>query len=91
MSGGSLCFPDELLNSAVHDAASGKPRITPSAYMIIRDATRIQQALETLYSGIGGEYHYGDDAWNYVKDRTNIDLFQILSTIARENTAKNGN
>jgi hypothetical protein len=39
MSGGSLCFPDELLNSAVHDAASGKPRITPSAYMIIRDAT----------------------------------------------------
>src|SRR5690554_2345180 len=39
MSGGSLCFPDELLNSAVHDAASGKPRITRSAYMIIRDAT----------------------------------------------------
>ncbi len=53
-------------------------------------AIRIQQALETLYSGIGGEYHYGDDAWNYVKDRTNIDLFTILDTIAKENTAKNG-
>jgi hypothetical protein len=39
MSGGFLCFPDELLNSAVHDAAGGKPRITPFAYMIIRDAT----------------------------------------------------
>lgn len=54
-------------------------------------AQRIQQALETLYNGIGGEYHYGDDAWNYVKDRTSIDLFQILNTIARENTEQNGN
>jgi hypothetical protein len=42
MSGGFLCFPDELLNSAVHDAAGGKPRITPFAYMIIRDATATQ-------------------------------------------------
>lgn len=53
-------------------------------------AKRIQQALETLYTGIGGAYHYGDDAWDYVKGRTNIDLFQILTTIARENTARNG-
>jgi nucleoside-diphosphate-sugar epimerase len=44
MSGGFLCFPDELLNSAVHDAAGGKPRITPFAYMIIRDATVIHAA-----------------------------------------------
>jgi hypothetical protein len=54
-------------------------------------AQRIQQILETLYNGIEGEYHYGNDAWNYVKERTNIDLFQILNTIAKENMAKNGN
>jgi hypothetical protein len=30
---------DELLNGVVHDVASDEPRITPLAYMIIRDAT----------------------------------------------------
>lgn len=55
-----------------------------------QQAIRIQSTLETLYQGIGGEYHYGDDAWNYVKQRTNIDLLAILQTIAKENV-KNGN
>ncbi|MBV0932850.1 hypothetical protein KTN04_05805, partial [Marinobacterium sp. A346] len=41
--------PDELLNSAVHDAASGKPRIAPFAYMIIRDATgKHKQLFDTI-------------------------------------------
>jgi hypothetical protein len=35
----SLCLLDELLNGVVHDVASDEPRITPLAYMIIRDAT----------------------------------------------------
>ncbi len=48
-------------------------------------AIRIQNALETLYTGIGGEYYYGDNAWNYVKDRTKVDLKQILEDIAKEN------
>jgi len=29
-------------------------------------AIRIQQALETLYKGAGGHYHYADAAWTYV-------------------------
>jgi len=51
-------------------------------------AKRIQQTVETLYHGIGGEYYYGDHALSYLRDRTKIDLFQILNTIAKENTEK---
>ena len=28
-------------------------------------AVRIQETLETLYRGVGGEYHRGEDAWAY--------------------------
>ncbi len=49
-----------------------------------QQAMRIQQTLETLYQGIGGHYHYGDDAWAYVFDRTGIDLKSILEQIANE-------
>jgi len=49
-------------------------------------AKRIQQALETLYQGIGGEYHYGDGAWRYVEERTGINLLEILQNIAEENS-----
>ena len=51
-------------------------------------AKRIQQTLETLYQGIGGEYYYGDNAWQYVKSRTNINLKKALERIAEENTSK---
>jgi len=50
-------------------------------------AKRIQQTLETLYDGVGGEYHFGDAAWNYVKSRTGVDLYGILKKIAAENIA----
>lgn len=49
-------------------------------------AVQIQNTLETLYKGIGGEYYYGDSAWKYVKTRTTIDLKQILEDIAKENS-----
>jgi len=49
-------------------------------------AMKIQNTLETLYKGIGGEYYYGDSAWEYVKDRTTIDLKEILEKIAKENS-----
>ena len=49
-------------------------------------AIRIQSTLETLYQGIGGEYYCGDTAWEYVKDRTQIDLKMILEKIALENS-----
>lgn len=52
-----------------------------------KQAIRIQQTLETLYTGIGGEYHYGDDAWQYVRQRTGIDLKAILEKLAKENTS----
>ncbi|SHO80311.1 Restriction endonuclease R.XbaI [hydrothermal vent metagenome] len=51
-----------------------------------RQAMKIQNTLETLYKGIGGEYYYGDSAWEYVKTRTTIDLKQILEDIAKENS-----
>ncbi len=53
-----------------------------------RQAIRIQQTLETLYGGIGGEYHYGDGAWDYVAARTGIQLKSILEKIAQENSAE---
>ena len=45
-------------------------------------ARRIQETLETLYNGIGGKYFYGDSAWQYIKDYTDIDLLEILEKIA---------
>jgi len=47
-------------------------------------AIRIQETLETLYEGIGGEYHHGDNAWTFVKDKTGICLKKILEQIANE-------
>lgn len=52
-------------------------------------AIRIQDALETLYAGIGGEYHRGNDAWSYVLRRTGIDLKEILEQIAVTREANN--
>ncbi|SKB15893.1 Restriction endonuclease R XbaI (fragment) [Planktothrix sp. PCC 11201] len=52
-----------------------------------QQAIRIQQTLETLYKGIGGEYYYGESAWNYVTKRTGVDLKAILQRIADQNTA----
>lgn len=50
-------------------------------------AKKIQETLETLYQGIGGEYYCGDAAWNYIREYTGIDLLEILEHIAR---ARNG-
>ena len=54
-------------------------------------AIRIQQTLETLYGGIGGDYHYGDDAWKYIEQYTSIELKAILNKIAREKTCDEEN
>ena len=48
-------------------------------------AMRIQQALETLYKGVGGKYFFGDAAWNYVQAQTGVDLLGILQKLAKEN------
>lgn len=44
-------------------------------------AVKIQETLETLYKGIGGKYYYGDSAWQYIKDYTDIDLLEILEKL----------
>jgi hypothetical protein len=51
-----------------------------------QQAKRVQEALETLYQGIGGKYYYADSAWKYVKRRTQTDLKAILKKIAKEQT-----
>ena len=50
-------------------------------------AIRIQETLETLYEGVGGEYYFRDEAWNYVSERTGIDLKRVLEQIAQERGA----
>ena len=51
-------------------------------------AIRIQQTLETLYSGVGGEYYFGEGAWEYIKNKTGVDLKSILEKLADENKGK---
>jgi hypothetical protein len=50
-------------------------------------AIRIQQTLATLYQGVNGHYYFGDAAWNYVKQRTSVDLHGILTRLAKEKCA----
>jgi hypothetical protein len=54
-----------------------------------QQAIRIQETLETLYGGTGGQYYYGESAWEYVKVKTGIDLKNILEEIAKENVGRN--
>lgn len=49
-------------------------------------AIRIQETLATLYAGLGGQYHFGEAAWQYVNERTGIDLKTILEKLAGENS-----
>ena len=54
-------------------------------------AIRIQQTLKTLYAGVDGEYYGGDEAWEYLKAYSGVDLKAILTQIANERTPENGN
>ncbi len=51
-------------------------------------AIRIQQTLETLHAGVQGEYYFGDAAWSYVQQYTDVDLKAVLQSIAAENVEK---
>jgi len=68
----------------IHEAGYNPIRIM-FYYPNRQQAIKIQKTLETLYKGIGGEYHFGDNAWQYIKDYTGIDLKGILETIAKNN------
>jgi len=47
-------------------------------------AIRIQQTLKTLYAGVGGEYYEREDAWDFLKEYSKIDLKSILINIANQ-------
>lgn len=49
-------------------------------------AIKLQETLETLYMGIGGQYYRGDAAWDYVQVRTGVNLKAILEKLAKETT-----
>lgn len=51
-------------------------------------AMKIQQTLQDLYKGLGGDYYFGDAAWKYVHERTDVNLLGILKGIADERTGK---
>lgn len=48
-------------------------------------AIKIQQTLATLYSGVGGHYYFGDSAWDYVEEQTDVPLKALLEKLADEN------
>ena len=41
-------------------------------------AVKIQVKLRDLYHEVGGEYYSGEEAWEYLKNDTGIDLRKIL-------------
>jgi ApaLI-like restriction endonuclease len=51
-----------------------------------KQAIRIQETLKTIYAGVGGEYYFGKGAWEIIKKKTGIDLFNILEKIAKSKT-----
>lgn len=54
-------------------------------------AIRIQETLKTLYAGVDGEYYGGDEAWDFLKTYSGVDLKAILTEIANERTPDDGN
>ena len=49
-------------------------------------AIRIQETLKTVYAGVGGEYYFGNDAWEIINSATGVDLLSILENIANQKT-----
>ncbi|MGD8782115.1 MAG: ApaLI family restriction endonuclease [Ignavibacteria bacterium] len=71
--------------TAIHNAGY-KPIRVMFYYPNREQAKRIQTTLETLYKGVEGEYYFADTAWEYIKEKTEIDLKEILEEIANERT-----
>ncbi len=49
-------------------------------------AIKIQETLKTIYKGVNGEYHFGENAWSFVKNVTGINLLGVLTDIANKKT-----
>ena len=70
--------------------AGHKPIRVMFFYPNREQAKKTQGTLETLYKGVSGEYYHADAAWDYVKNRTGVDLLGILKDLAAERTKQNG-
>jgi hypothetical protein len=53
-------------------------------------AQKIQATLQTIYTGVGGEYYSGEPAWQFVYKETEINLKNILQEIAQHMSEKGG-
>ncbi len=51
-----------------------------------KQVVKIQQTLQTMYSGVDGKYYFGENAWEIIKNRTGVDLLHILEKIAEMKT-----
>lgn len=51
-----------------------------------KQAIKIQKKLEAEYIKLGGLYYHGGAAWEYVRERTGINLKLILEELAAEKT-----
>jgi ApaLI-like restriction endonuclease len=54
-------------------------------------AIKVQETLKTLYAGVDGEYYGGDDAWDFLKSYSGVNLREILTEIANKRVPENGN
>ena len=68
----------------VISAAGYKPVRIMFYYPNRAQAIRIQQSLETLYAGVHGEYYFGKNAWEYVNQKTGIDLKGIIEKLPQK-------
>ena len=69
------------------DDAGYKPIRVMFYYPNRSQAMKIQEALETLYHGVDGEYHFGNQHGSILKSVQDVDLHGILQKLAHENTS----
>lgn len=48
----------------------------------IEQAIKIQQKLKSIYESVSGEYYSGLNAWEYIYEKTDIDLNSMLKEIS---------
>ena len=49
-------------------------------------AIKIQETLKTIYTGVNGEYYFGESAWDFVRNVTGVNLLGMLEDIANKKT-----
>lgn len=49
-----------------------------------QQAIKIQTILADLYKAVGGIYYHGNEAWQHLKDKSGVDLLEILALIAEK-------